>query len=87
MELLAVEGAAIVTATQSALVEYAQSVDEFILRRRCETLSRLSKSLTSGTPEAWVKVPTSELLSMLKFDFLDVFVFSRNGGSRVESSG
>jgi transcriptional regulator with GAF, ATPase, and Fis domain len=50
------------------------------LHRRYETLSRLSKSFTLGTPEAWVDVLTSELSPILNFDFIDVVVFDKDGG-------
>jgi formate hydrogenlyase transcriptional activator len=50
-----------------------------VLRGRYETLSRLSKSLTLGTPDAWGEVLTSELLRLLDFDFFDVVVFSKDG--------
>src|SRR5215469_8704686 len=56
-----------------------------ILCRRYETLSRLSRSLTLGSPQVWMEVLTSELQPALNFDFLDVVVFSRDGAEVVWS--
>ena len=56
-----------------------------MLRRRYETLSRLSKSLTLGIPQEWMEVLTSELQPVLNFDFLDAVAYSQNGEEVVWS--
>ena len=69
--------------TQESSVRVVAGVD--MLHRRYEALSRLSKSLILGTPDAWSDVLTSELRPLLNFDFLDVVVFSKNGDEVVWS--
>ena len=56
-----------------------------LLRRRYETLSRLSNSLTLSTPEEWEEALTSELQPVLNFDFLDVVAYSKDGDEVVWS--
>jgi formate hydrogenlyase transcriptional activator len=45
-----------------------------VLGRRYEALSRLSRSLTSGKPEDWVRNLTTDLRGLLPFDLLDVIL-------------
>lgn len=49
------------------------------LRKRYETLSRLSRSLAAGTLEDWIRDLTAEIRSLLPFDFLDVVVYNKDG--------
>jgi formate hydrogenlyase transcriptional activator len=69
--------------TQESSVRVVAGVD--MLRGRYETLSRLSKSLTLDTPDAWGDVLTSELRALLNFEFFDVVVFSNDGDEVVWS--
>jgi formate hydrogenlyase transcriptional activator len=49
------------------------------LRKRYETLSRLSRSLAAGTLEDWIRDLTADIRSLLPFDFLDVVVYNQDG--------
>lgn len=49
-----------------------------MLEKRYETLSRLSSSLTSGTPEDWIGNLAADLQGMLRFDVLDVIVYKKD---------
>lgn len=54
-----------------------------MLEKRYEALSRLSRSLASGTPEDWICNLTADLRSLLGFDLLDIVIFKKDS-SKVE---
>jgi formate hydrogenlyase transcriptional activator len=68
--------ASILPSTLTSSVRVVGGVD--VLRRRCESLSRLSESFALGTPDAWADVLPSQLLLLLNFDFVDVVVFNKD---------
>jgi formate hydrogenlyase transcriptional activator len=49
------------------------------LRKRYETLSRLSRSLAVGTLEDWIRGLTADIKSLLPSDFLDIVVYNKDG--------
>src|SRR5262249_19020881 len=73
-------GTNIFPATSEFTVRSDSAVD---MRRRYETLSRLSKSLAVTTPDCWRDFLTSELVRLMNFDFFDVVVFNENGNGVV----
>ena len=56
-----------------------------LLRRRYETLCRLSNSFSLGMPREWMEVLTSELQPVLNFDFLNAVAYSKDGEEVVWS--
>ncbi len=50
-----------------------------MMGRRYEALSRLSRSLTAGKLEDWVRDLISDLRGLLRFDFLDVILHEKDG--------
>jgi hypothetical protein len=55
-----------------------------MLPKRYEALARLSRSLTAGAPEDWIRDLSADLRGMLPFDLLDVVVYKR---TKTRSSG
>ena len=49
------------------------------LRKRYDTLLRLSRSLAVGTVVDWIRDLTADLRSLLLFDFLDVVIYTKDG--------
>ena len=50
-----------------------------MLRKRYETLSRLSTSLSAGTLEDWIRDLSTDLRATLPFDLLEVVVYKKDG--------
>src|SRR5580704_9052478 len=50
-----------------------------LVRKRDETLRRLSRSMVSGTPEDWIRHLQADLEVIFHFDRLDVLVYGMDG--------